>query len=116
SAFSSAVNLLNANPGYSGPVSKYALPTSALDFTPVGSLTTVFPYAEAHLNLDLQASAALNLKACAFLVGCDTEGLSLGTIDGSLQLFELNTLSGINVLGQQVIPFNVKNAQLPLGL
>jgi len=116
SAFSAAQNVFSANPGYSGPVSKYALPTSALDFTPVGGVTTVFPYAEAHLNLDLQASAALNLEACVFLLGCDTEGLSLGSINGSQQLFEVNTLKGVSVLGEPVIPFNATNVELPLGL
>ena len=116
SAFSAAQNVFTTDPGYSGPVSKYALPTSALDFTPVGGVTTVFPYAEAHLNLDLQASAALNLKACVFLLGCDTEGLTLGSIDGSQQLFEVNTLNGISILGEPVIPFNASNIDLPLGL
>jgi hypothetical protein len=116
SAFSAAQNVFSANPGYSGPVSKYALPASALDFTPVGGVTTVFPYAEAHLNLDLQASGALNLEACAFLLGCESEGLSLGSVDGSQQLFEINTLNGISVLGEPVIPFNATNVPLPLGL
>jgi hypothetical protein len=72
---------------------------------PTAGFTTVFPYAEARVNLDLTATGSVASEVC--LVFCiDGPTLDLGSVNLNQQLFELSTLDGLRVLDQSVVPFN----------
>jgi len=95
-----------AGAGYSsGGLSQFLIPDLASGFQPVAGFSTVFPYAEAKVNLDLAAAGQITSKAC--LIFCvDGPTIKLGSIDLSQQIFELSTLNGLKVLDQTVVPFN----------
>ncbi len=95
-----------AGSGYATPALGNLLIDPVLHrFEPTAGFTTVFPYAEAKVDLDLKASGKITTAGC--LVVCfDGPSINLGSVDLSQQLFELSTLSGLKVLDKPVVPFN----------
>ena len=101
--------------GYSNmnPFLTSAANIGLFDLTP--GFNTTFPYAEAHLNLNLSASGALRAEACVFLLGCAGDDLNIGGVNLSQQLFGIDTRTGIEVLDQPFVSFN-GTVNLPFGL
>lgn len=84
--------------------------------TPQAGFATQFPYAEARLDFHLDASAQLNAQVCAAFLGCgQTDPLSLQGFDKTVQVVELNSLSGLRVLDRDVIAFD-QPFELPGGI
>jgi len=95
-----------AGAGYSAPgLSPYLAGSLQSLVQPVAGFSTVFPYAEAKVNLDLKASGQITTEACAIFC-FDGPTIKLGSVDLSQQIFELSTLNGLKVLDQPVVPFN----------
>jgi hypothetical protein len=83
-------------------------------YTPDRGFTTTFPYADAQLNLDLQASASIEARAC--LIFCGTGSIDLGSVNASTQIVDVNSLNGISVLGQNVLGYGTHNFDNTLAL
>jgi hypothetical protein len=100
-------NLINVGGGgYAAPgLGQFLTQTVGSVIQPTAGFTTVFPYAEAKVDLNLQAAGSIASRVC--LVFCfDGPTVDLGSVDLSQQLFELSTLNGLQVLDQAVVPFN----------
>jgi hypothetical protein len=102
--------------GYQSPAIQQLLGSTVGGvLTPKAGFVTTFPYAEANVTFDLQASGSLNAQVCVFLAGCATaDTFTLEGIDEHEQILELSTLSGLTVLDQPVIGFG--RTDLPGGI
>ncbi|MBI2800854.1 MAG: hypothetical protein HYX63_11350 [Gammaproteobacteria bacterium] len=91
--------------GYAAPgLSKLLTSSVGSAFQPTPGFSTVFPYAEARVELDLHASGGITAEGC--LIFCISKTFNLGSVNLHQQLFELSTLNGLKVLEQPVVPFN----------
>jgi len=99
--------------GYSGLSN--VLNYSTATFTPDRGFQTTFPYADAQLGIDLKANAGVRAEAC-FLFFCDHGTIDLGGVDYSANLIDVNSLTGISVLGQTVLGYGTHNFDNTLSL
>ncbi|HEU4618371.1 MAG TPA: PEP-CTERM sorting domain-containing protein [Gammaproteobacteria bacterium] len=90
--------------------------------TPQAGFTTTSPYAEAYVRATLLASANIHAEACIglgpFGEVCPVDGdISLGTtkvLDDS-DILKLSTLTGLSVLGQDVLDLSAAHLDIPGG-
>jgi hypothetical protein len=99
--------------GYSGLSS--VLNYSTATFTPDRGFQTTFPYADAQLGISLKANAGIHAEAC-FLFFCDGGTIDLGSVNYSANLVDVNSLTGISVLGQTVLGYGTHNFDNTLSL
>lgn len=94
-----------AGAGYSTSSLAYRSVVNEGLLAPVPGFATQFPYAEARVALDLAASGGVDARFCLVVV-CPGKTFNFQTVDARQQIFEVNSLSGIQVLNQPVVSFN----------
>ncbi|MCC7007999.1 MAG: PEP-CTERM sorting domain-containing protein [Acidobacteria bacterium] len=77
---------------------------SQFAFRPAAGFTTTFPFAEARLDVNVDASASINLEGC-ILTCFDLGSVDLPSVHHDQEILEVSTLKGLYVMGQPVFEF-----------
>ena len=74
-------------------------------FRTSAGFTTTFPYADASVGVNFQASASIQAQACVLLF-CGGGSIDLPSVGKNVQVVEVNTLNGIKILDNNFVSFN----------